>query len=252
VAGGGSAFAVRLRAGARVLADAAPRLEPGDRVETEVEIGDDGVVGTAVQQVGQVPVIEFSGTVAAVGSDSVTIDSDGTTTVVQLPAGVPLPALVGPGVHVEVVATVSGATLTLATIEVDDEDAPVPSDQGAQVEDDGELRVEGTVGALGGGTLTVQPGEGSLPVVFAVPPTMTVPSSLAVGARVEARGEVVDGVLTLTRLEVQGGNGDSGEPAGGSRSGDDGGTSGSDSSGDSGSGSGTGSDSGSDGSSSDG
>ncbi|HZT91770.1 MAG TPA: hypothetical protein VFA05_07015 [Gaiellaceae bacterium] len=221
VAGGGSAFSVRLRSGARVIADAAPQLKPGDKVDTEVEVGDDGVVGIVVQQVGQAPVIEFSGSVAAVGADSITINSDGTATVVQLPTGVTLPAVVEVGVRVEVVATVSGTTLTLSTIKVDGVDAARPEDQGTQVADNGEVQVEGAVASVGNDTITIQPGEGAVPVVFVVPTSLALPSSLAAGARVEARGAVVGGVLTLTRLEVKGGDdGGSGSSTGASSSGE--------------------------------
>lgn len=251
VAGGGSAFALRLRAGARVLADSTPQLQPGDKVETEVEIGDDGIVGTVVQQVGQTPVIEFTGTVAAVAADAVTIDSDGTATVVRLPAGVTLPTVVTVGARVEVVATISGTALTLATIEVDGDDAARPGDQGTQVDDNGEVEVEGAITALGGGMITIQPGGGAVPLVFAVPPTIAIPSSLAAGSRVDARGEMVAGLLTLTRLEVKGGSdGDSSPSTTTSGSGDDGSSaepaaSGDDGSGESGSGGDDGSASGS-------
>ncbi len=70
------------------------------------------------------------------------------------------------------------------------------------------MKVEGFVTAFGGGSLTVQPGDNASPVTFAVPDGFALPSTLGVGSVVEARGELVGNVLTLTRIELKNEDGD--------------------------------------------
>lgn len=227
---------IKLTTATRVLADAGTELQPGEQLETEVEL-DDGLVGTDVEQVGQAALIEFAGTVTGVDPASLTIASDGISSAIQLPTGVVLPAVVAVGAHVEVVASISGTTLTLVTIKVEDEQATAAG-QGTQVDGDGSARVEGTVAAVGAGTITIKPGEGAAPVTFAIPSGLTLPT-LRIGTPVEARGEIVNSVLTLTRLEISDGDGDastgtttssasSGDDGGATRPGDNGGSGGGD------------------------
>ena len=219
VAGGGSAFSIKLTRGTRVLADAGPSLQPGDQVETEVEL-DNGVVSSTVQQLGQATLIEFSGVVTSLDSASLQITSNGIVTTVQLPSGVTLPPLVAAGARVEVVASVSGSTLTLSMIKVEDQTSAGDGSQGVEVSDNGEAKVEGTVTAVTPDSITIQAGDGAAPVTFAIPAGLSLPT-LAVGDRVEARGTSVAGVLTLAKIEVNGGGGQDGS---GSGSGDSGGS----------------------------
>jgi hypothetical protein len=146
-------------------------------------------------------VIDFSGVVTAIGATSFTVTTEGIATVVQLPDGVVLPAIVQVGSEVEVVAAISGSTLTLEAIKLDGENRG--DDGGADV-DQGEVKVEGFVTALDttAGSITIQPGDNASPVTFAIPAGFTLPSGIAVGSVVEARGEMVDDVLTLTRIEL--------------------------------------------------
>jgi hypothetical protein len=176
-------------------------------VKADVELSDDGPVGTKVEDAGDAPVIDFSGVVTAIGPTSFTVKTDGIATVVQLPDGVVLPAVVQVGSEVEVVAAMDGSTLTLEAIKLDDDN---PGDDGGVDVDQGKVKAEGFVTALDTvtGSITVQPGDNASPVTFAIPTGFTLPAGLAVGSVVEARGELVDGVLTLTRIEFRNEDGD--------------------------------------------
>jgi hypothetical protein len=209
VAGGGSAFSIRLTRGTRLLAGTAS-ARPGQQVKADVELSSGGPVGTTLQDTGDTPVIDFSGVVTAIGATSFTVTTDGIATVVQLPNGVVLPAVVQVGSEVEVVAAITGSTLTLETIKIDGEN---PGDDGGTDVNQGQVKVEGFVTALDtvAGSVTVQPGDSASPVTFAIPTGFTLPSGLAVGSVVEARGEMVAGVLTLTKIELKTEDGNQGE-----------------------------------------
>ena len=208
LAGGGSAFSIRLSHGARVLASAAG-VHPGQKVDAEVEFSDGQTVGHDVQGNGDAAVIDFSGVVTAIDASSFTVSSDGISTVVQLPAGAILPPIVQVGSEVEVVASISGSTLTLTTIKLDDESSQ--ENGGSNVDDQGQVEAEGFVTALDSGSITVQPGDNASPVTFAIPTGFAVPGGLIVGSVVEARGDMENSVLTLTRIELKDANGDQAE-----------------------------------------
>ena len=208
LAGGGSAFSIRLSHGARVLASAAS-VHPGQKVDAEVEFSDGQTVGHDVQGNGDAAVIDFSGVVTAIDASSFTVSSDGISTVVQLPAGAILPPIVQVGSEVEVVASISGSTLTLTTIKLDDESSQ--ENGGSNVDDQGQVEAEGFVTALDSGSITIQPGDNASPVTFAIPTGFAVPSGLIVGSVVEARGDMENSVLTLTRIELKDANGDQAE-----------------------------------------
>lgn len=201
VAGGGSAFSIRLGRGTHLPAGRGS-MRSGQQVEADVDLSDDGPVGTKVQNDGDTPLIDFSGTVTAIGASSFSVTTDGIPTVVQLPDGVALPPVVQVGSEVEVVAAVSGTTLTLTSIKLDGDN---PGDDGGSDVDQGRVKVEGFVTALdtAAGSITVQPGDNASPVVFAIPTGFELPTGLALGSVVEARGEMTDNVLTLTRIELQ-------------------------------------------------
>jgi hypothetical protein len=200
VAGGGSAFSIRLTRGTRLLAGKGS-MRPGQEIKADVELSDDGLVGKTLEDAGDTPVIDFSGVVTAIGATSFTVTTDGIATVVQLPDGVVLPAVVQVGSEVEVVAAISGTTLTLEAIKLDGDN---PGDDGGTDVDQGQVKVEGFVTALDttAGSIAIQPGDSASPVTFAIPTGFTLPSGIALGSVVEARGVMVDGVLTLTRIEL--------------------------------------------------
>jgi len=200
LAAGGSAFSIRLNHATRQLASAAS-VHSGEKVSAEVEFSHGQTVGRDVQGNGDAALIDFSGVVTAIDATSFTISSDGISTVVQLPAGVVLPSIVQIGSEVEVVASISGSTLTLTTIKLDDESSQ--DNGGSNVDDQGQVEAEGFVTALDTGSITIQPGDNASPVTFAIPTGFTLPSGLIVGSVVEARGDMENGALTLTRLELK-------------------------------------------------
>ena len=210
VAGGGSAFSIRLNRGTRLLASRGS-MHSGEKVDADVELTDDGPVGTKLEGTGDTPLIEFSGIVSAIDATSFTVTSDGIDTVVDLPVGVVLPPIVHVGSEVEIVATITGSSLTLTTIKLDDENAQGDEDEGSSVDDQGRVDVEGSVTTAADGSITIQPGDNAGAVTFAIPDGFTLPAGLVDGSSVEARGELVNGVLTLTRIELK----DEGDDGGG-------------------------------------
>lgn len=203
VAGGGSAFSIRLTRGTRLLASSTGGVHAGEKIDAEVELSDDGLVGTTMNVTGDAPLIDFSGVVTAMDATSITVTAEDIATVVQLPDGLVLPPIVQVGSEVEIVASITGSTLTLTAIKLDDENAQGNEDGGSSVDDQGRVEAEGTVTTFDSHTITIQPGENASPVTFAIPDGFTLPAGLADGSLVEARGELVSGVLTLTRLELQ-------------------------------------------------
>jgi len=205
VAGGGTAFAIRLTHSTHVGAAARSGLHPGEQIETDVELGKNGATGTDVHSVGASALIDFSGKITALDSTSVTVSDDGVSTVIAIPDGVVLPPLVQVGSEVEIVASISGSTLTLVEIKLDGGNKG--DGGGSNVDGDAQVHVEGFVSALDAGSVTIQPGDNASPVTLAIPDGFTLPGGLASGSEVEARGSVVDGVLTLTKIELQGQDG---------------------------------------------
>ncbi len=215
VAGGGSAFTIHLKSTKAAHRRAASRgggLKAGDQIETDVKLSHGGLTGGSAQTDGQSGLIDFSGKITALDATSLTIADDGMSTVVAIPDGMSLPPLVQVGSEVEVVASVSGATLTLVELKLDGDGAENGDDGGSNVGGDGTVHVEGFVTALDSSSITIQPGDNASPVTFAIPNGFTLPAGLGAGSKVEARGDVESSVLTLTKLELSSsGGGDSGE-----------------------------------------
>ncbi len=209
VAGGGSAFSIRLAHGTRLLAGEGS-VHPGEKVDAEVELSGATAVGETLHATGEAPLIEFSGVVTAMDATTFTVSREGIDTVVQLPDGVVLPQLVHVGSEVEVVAAISGSTLTLTTIKLDGSDS-AGDHGGCNSDDQGHVGVEGFVTALDAGSITIQPGNNASPATFAIPNGFTLPDGLKAGSAVEAHGEMVAGVLTLKRLELRHENGGDGD-----------------------------------------
>lgn len=208
LAGGGSSFSIRLSRGTRLLASTTS-VHAGQSVNAEVEFSHGQTVASTVEDDGAAALVDFSGTVTAIAATSLTLSDDGITTVVQLPDGMTLPATVQVGSEVEVVASVSGSTLTLTTIKLDDESSQ--DNGGSSVDNQGQVEAEGFVTALDSGSITIQPGDNASPVTFVIPTGFTLPSGLTVGSVVEARGDMENNSLTLTRLELKTENGDQAE-----------------------------------------
>jgi hypothetical protein len=211
VAGGGSAFAIRLNAATHV--NAAPRSGPkaGEKIDSHVKLSHRGLVGDTVHTLGLTTLVHFSGKVTALDSSSITIKNDDVSTVVSIPDGVSVPPLVQIGSEVEIVASVAGSALTLVEIKLDGDGAETGDDDGSSVEGDATVHVEGFVTLLGTDSITIQPGHSASPITFAIPDGFTLPAGLTTGSQVEARGDLVSDVLTLTHLELQNDDEDSGE-----------------------------------------
>lgn len=226
VAGGGSAFSIRLSRGTRLLAGRGS-VHPGEKINADVQLSKNGPVASKMDSVGSSPTIDFSGVVSAMDTTSVTVSNDGIDTVVQLPDGIVLPPIVQVGSEVEIVATISGSTLTLASIKLDGDNAQGDQSGGCSTDNAGQIEAEGTVTTFDATSITIQPGDNASPVTFTIPDGFTLPAGLADGSAVEARAELVNGVLTLTKLELQdnqgGSSGDgSGDGSGGGSGGGDG------------------------------
>lgn len=211
VAGGGSAFAIRLGRSAAVRGAARSGPSAGDQIDTDVRLSHGELVGSKSHTTGASDLIDFSGKVTALDATSLTITDDGVSAVITIPDGVGVPPLVQVGSEVEIVASVSGATLTLVAIKLDADGAENGDDGGSSVDGDATVHVEGFVTSFDTGSITIQPGHSASPITFAIPDGFTLPTGLSDGSRVEARGSVVDNVLTLTRLELQTDGDDSGE-----------------------------------------
>jgi hypothetical protein len=208
LAGGGSAFSIHLSRGTRLLASSTS-VHSGQKINADVQFANGQTVGRDVQEAGDAALIDFSGEVTAIDPSSITISSDGISTVVQLPSGVVLPPTVQVGSQVEVVAAISGSTLTLTTIKLDDESSQ--DNGGSSVDDQGQVEAEGFVSALDSSSITIQPGDNATPATFAIPTGFTLPSGLVVGSVVEARGYMENDTLTLTRIELKTEDGDQAE-----------------------------------------
>ena len=154
VAGGGSAFAIRLNRTARVTGAARGGLKPGDQIETDVELSHGHLIGGGVHTVGESTLIDFSGKVIAMDSTSITIASDDVSAVVTIPEGISIPPLVQVGSEVEIVASVSGTTLMLVEIKLDGDGAESGDDGGSHVGGDSIVHVEGFVTSLDTGSTT--------------------------------------------------------------------------------------------------
>jgi hypothetical protein len=201
VTGGGSAFSIRLTPRTRLLAGRGS-VHAGEKIDADVQLSDDGPVATKMDATGDAPLIDFSGVVTVMDATSITVTTDGIDTVVQLPDGVVLPPIVQLGSKVEIVASIAGSTLTLTTIKLDDDNSQ-GDEGGSSVDDQGRVEAEGSVTSVVAGSITIEPGDNASAVTLAIPDGFALPAGLADGSVVEVRGELVDGVLTLTRLELK-------------------------------------------------
>ncbi len=140
--------------------------------------------------------LQIEGAVVATSATSLTIQpGDGASqVVVTIPSTVTVaPVVVGAQVHV--VAGLVAGVLTLISLEVQ-----ASSSNGG---DAMTTEAEGSVVSVSSTSLVIQPNDQGSPVSFTVPSTIDV-SSLAAGNQVQASGDLVGGVLTLTHFELQG------------------------------------------------
>ncbi|HVB51691.1 MAG TPA: hypothetical protein VND89_08165 [Acidimicrobiales bacterium] len=206
---GGSVFAVA-SATSHSHDSTSKSLTSGDIVEVSVSINQSGLDETSLQQVGQTNLIELEGVLTSVTATSLVLAVDqGASTTITIPASLTLPSTIVAGNKVEVVVDYSGGTFSLVSIS-DDAAANASGVTSSQDGQSSNLEIEGLVVAANATSLTIQPGDSAAPMVVAVPPTIDV-STVTVGERVHARADLVNGVLTLTGLDVQSGEGDQGQ-----------------------------------------
>ena len=209
---GGSVFAVATT-GKKSAHDSGSTNGVGDVVEVGVTINASGLDETSLQQVGTSNLIQLEGTLTSVTSSAIVLAVDeGASTTISIPSSLTLPSSIVAGNEVEVLVDYANATFTLVTI-TDDAAASTSSASGVSSSDNGQsgsMQIEGLVVAANATSLTIQPGDQAAPVVVTVPSTIDV-STLSVGTRVHARADMVNGVLTLTSVEVQGNDNGDGE-----------------------------------------
>ncbi|MDE3008941.1 MAG: hypothetical protein KGI14_07945 [Acidobacteriota bacterium] len=140
--------------------------------------------------------MQIEGLVVAANATSLTIQpgDQAAPVVVSVPSTIDVSTLsVGERVHAE--ATLVAGVLTLTSVRAQSSEG----DQGQSMS----TEVEGVVVSVSATSLVIQPGDQATPVTLAVPSTVDV-SSVAAGDRVHARGELVNNVLTLSSIRVQG------------------------------------------------
>ena len=209
VSAGGSVLSIRTTA--RSFASASS-MRPGTIVNAHVRISRGGLSAPRLLQAGQATVFEAEGTIASLSPLKLTVEH-GVTITLSVPAALTLPSSLAVGDRVEAIVSFDGTTYTLVTLQ--DENQAQDEDNNER----GEVEVEGTVTAVAAdsSSITIQPRrDGSAPVTFAVPAGFNL-HSVRAGDRVEAKGFMKAGVLTLSKLELK----DEGDDDGGNGSGDD-------------------------------
>jgi RNase P/RNase MRP subunit p29 len=198
------AHAMRVASGHSVLtihtrsAHAASRHdgeEKGELGEFEVEFEHGDLVEDDFTPVSPSGTVEIEGVLVSVSP--LVVSLEGLPIEITVPAGMTLPPLT-PGQEVELsVQAGAGNTFTLVSIgKADNED-----------ENENDVEAEGTVTSSTTSQITIDAGGATL--TFSAPDGQTLPV-IAEGTRVEARGVTINGVLTVTRLKVEDGDGGDG------------------------------------------
>ncbi len=210
---GGSVFSIG--AGRHTAAvGASSDLTPGTAVDTTVSIdpSSGSVEQETLKQVGQTGLVSLEGTISSLSATMLVLDvEEGATTTVAIPSSLALPSTIAVGDHVEVLVQVAAGAFTLVTIQddhaaqhgdgTDMSSSTVQHGHGSE-HNGGKVEAEGTVTAVGSGSLTIQ-GEHASAITFVVPAGFTLPAVQA-GTQVHAKGMLAaGGTITLVRLEVQ-------------------------------------------------
>ncbi len=188
----------------------------GDRVEviasyanqafSLITIKDDSLAATetgqGTSQSGSIgdQTVEAEGYVVTANATTLVIQpGDGATSVsFSIPTTLTVPAL-SSGSQVHATGTLVGGVLTLTSVIVQQPEG----DQGQQGNQSslGATEVNGTASTVSTTSLVVQPTGTGAPVTFAVPTGFSLTDVVAGGA-VDATGDLVNGVLTLSKAEV--------------------------------------------------
>jgi hypothetical protein len=200
---------VTVRSSARGFAAVNGRHRAGDVVLARVTVTRSGLRASSIRTLGHEDGMELEGIFLGVNGNQLRLAvEDRGEVFVTVPDGFQLPPL-SPGDEVELVVSVdaSGA-FTLVTIQTDDEN---DDDNEGINEEDGRVEVKGLITSLTGG-VTVQP-EGGSPVTCAVPDGFDL-SGFSVNDRVEMKCRLVNGQLTLRKLEHDDEDDDNGDDNG--------------------------------------
>jgi hypothetical protein len=216
VSAGGSVLSIRTTA--RTFASASS-MRPGTIVNARVRISRGALSAPRLLAAGQATVFEAEGTIASLSPLELTVEH-GVTITLTVPAALQLPSSLSVGDRVEAIVQFDGTTYTLVTLTVEDQGQ---GNGGGVGEEQGRVEAEGTVTALTDTSITVQPSDddgeqGSSPVTFAIPAGFDL-HGVKKNDRVEAKGTMVNGVLTLSKLELK--DEGQGDDNGGNGSGDD-------------------------------
>jgi hypothetical protein len=188
VATGRSVITIRHRA-ARRLASASDhgRLRAGTITEFRVRIEDDDLFEDDAIVVGQAGDVEIEGAIVSVSPLVVTVE--GLPITITVPAGMTLPAALAAGQRIELIVHVAAPNVfTLVAIEEIEN----------EVEE--EVEVKGFVVSSSPAQIAVN-SHGAV-FTFAAPAGVTLPT-LPVGTFVEVKGVKMNGVLTVTGLELE-------------------------------------------------
>ena len=210
ISGGGSVVAVA-RTGRHANAYG---FEPttGAVVNVGVTIHPRGLDESTISQIGQSSLIGLEGTLTSVSATSLVIAvEDGANTTVQIPASITLPNTIVATNQVELQVAYANGVFTLVTI-TDDSLAANQAANGVNQNQGGDnvIEVEGNVVSSSASSLIIQPGDGVAAVVFTVPSNVS-DSAATMGARVDATGVLIGGVLTLSTVHVRQPEGDQGD-----------------------------------------
>jgi len=180
---------------------------PGDIVLGNVSVGRNGLVTSSFRKVGHADATELEGIFLGLtdsGQLRLAVRHRGEV-FVTVPEGFQLPAL-APGDEIELIVSVgSDGSFTLVSAQRDDGE---DGDHQGVDEDHGKIEVEGTITGLTDTTITVQAHEAS-PVTCNIPAAMSL-TGFAVSDPVEMKCALVDGQLTLVKLEQSDDGGDDG------------------------------------------
>ncbi len=193
VATGRSVVTIRHRA-ARRLASASDhgRLRAGTIAEFRIRIeDDDDLFEDDAIVAGQAGNVEIEGAIVSVSPLVVSVE--GLPITITVPAGMTLPAALAAGERIELIVHVAAPNVfTLVAIEE------------IENEVDEEVEVKGFVVSSSPAQIAVN-SHGAL-FTFAAPAGVTLPT-VPVGTFVEVRGVKMNGVLTVTRLKLEDGDG---------------------------------------------
>lgn len=199
VSSGGSVFAIPTPRRARASAGA---IGAGDVIVATLAIDGGRLESEDVDDVGDAGAIELEGIFLDATADTLRLAVERRGLVeVAIPAGMTLPAIAA-GDEIELLVTI-GADGAFTLVSVGHDEGEHGDDDGMEFdEEDGELEIEGVISSLSETEVGVQAGEGSPPVVCAIPAGVSL-EGFAVGDEVEAECRLDGDAFVLSELESE-------------------------------------------------